>query len=69
MGTTKDIHEAVEAELEFDPLVDDADVHVASINGNVALNGTVPSYVQYREAARAVRRPRPPDSARLWRDS
>ena len=27
MGTTKDIREAVEAELKFDPLVDDADVH------------------------------------------
>ena len=32
MGTTKDIRDAVEAELEFDPLVDDADIHVVNIN-------------------------------------
>ena len=56
MGTTKDIHEAVEAELEFDPLVDDADIHVVNINGDVALNGTVPSYPQYMEAATAAQR-------------
>jgi osmotically-inducible protein OsmY len=56
MGTTKDIHEAVEAELEFDPLVDDADIHVVNINGDVALNGTVPSYPQYLEAAAAAQR-------------
>src|SRR2546429_6517973 len=41
MGTTKDIRDAVEAELEFDPLVDDADIHVVNVNGDVALNGTV----------------------------
>ena len=56
MGTTKDIREAVEAELGFDPLVDDADIHVVNINGDVALNGTVPSYPQYLEAAAAARR-------------
>ena len=56
MGTTKDTREAVEAELEFDPLVDDADIHVVSINGDVALNGTVPSYPQYLEGAAAARR-------------
>jgi osmotically-inducible protein OsmY len=55
MGT-KDIREAVEAELEFDPLVDDADIHVMNINGDVALNGTVPSYPQYLEAAAAAQR-------------
>ena len=44
MGTTKDIREAVEAEFEFDPLVDDADIHVVNISGDVALNSTVPSY-------------------------
>jgi hypothetical protein len=31
MGTAKDIREAVEAELESDPL--DADIHVVNING------------------------------------
>jgi osmotically-inducible protein OsmY len=56
MGTTKDIRAAVEAELEFDPLVDDADVHVVNINGDVALNGTVPSYPQYLEATAAAQR-------------
>jgi osmotically-inducible protein OsmY len=53
MGTTKDTREAVEAELEFDPLVDDADIHVVSIYGDVALNGTVASYPQCLEAAAA----------------
>jgi osmotically-inducible protein OsmY len=56
MGTSKDIREAVEAEIEFDPLVDDADIHVVNINGDVALNGTVPSHPQYLEAAAAARR-------------
>jgi len=56
MGTTKDIREAVDAELKFDPLVDDADIHVVNINGEVALNGTVPSYPQYLEAAAAAQR-------------
>ena len=56
MGKTKDIREAVEAELNFDPLVNDADVHVVNMNGDVALNGTVPSYPQYLEAAGATQR-------------
>jgi osmotically-inducible protein OsmY len=56
MGTTRDIRDAVEAELEFAPLVDDADIHVVNINGDVALDGTVPSYPQYLEAAAAARR-------------
>ena len=56
MGTTKDIRDAVEAELEFDPLVDDADIHAVNIDGDVALNGTVPSYPQYLEAAAAAQR-------------
>ena len=56
MGTTKDIRDAVDAELKFDPLVDDADIHVVNVNGDVALNGTVPSYPQYLEAAAATQR-------------
>jgi osmotically-inducible protein OsmY len=56
MSTTKDIREAVEAELKFDPLVDDADIQIANLNGDVALNGTVPSYPQYLEAATAAQR-------------
>ena len=54
MGTTKDIREAVQAELKFDPLVDDSDIDVVNLNGDVALNGTVPSYPQYLEAAAAT---------------
>src|SRR5437763_6325746 len=56
MGKTKDIREVVEAELDFDPLVDAADITVKNINGQVALNGTVPSYPQYLEAATAAQR-------------
>jgi osmotically-inducible protein OsmY len=56
VGKTKDIREAVEAELDFDPLVDDGDISVKNMNGEVALNGTVPSYPQYQEAAGAAQR-------------
>jgi osmotically-inducible protein OsmY len=56
MGITKDIRDAVNAELKFDPLVDDADIHVVNVSGDVALNGTVPSYPQYLEAAAAAQR-------------
>jgi len=56
MGKSKDIREAVEAELAFDPLVDPANIIVKNMTGEVALNGTVPSYPQYLEAAGAARR-------------
>ena len=56
MSTTKDIREAVNAELNYDPLVDDADIHVVNINGDIGLNGTVPSYPQYMEATAAAQR-------------
>lgn len=56
MGKTKDIRGAVEKELIFDPLVDSADIIVKNMNGEVALNGTVPNYPQYREAADAAQR-------------
>jgi osmotically-inducible protein OsmY len=56
MSSTKDIREAVNAELKYDPLVDDADIHVVNVSGDVALNGTVPSYPQYLEAAAAAQR-------------
>ena len=56
MGKTQDIREAVEAELRYDPLIDPADISVMNINGDVALNGTVPSYPQYLEAAVAAQR-------------
>jgi osmotically-inducible protein OsmY len=56
MGKTKDIRAAVEDELSFDPLVDSSGIRVESLGGDVALNGTVPSYPQYLEAAAAARR-------------
>jgi osmotically-inducible protein OsmY len=56
MSQSKDIREAVEGELSYDPLVDDSDISVKNIDGDVALNGTVPSYPQYLEAAAAARR-------------
>jgi osmotically-inducible protein OsmY len=56
MSQTKDVRDAVERELNYDPLVDDSDISVKNINGDVALNGTVPSYPQYLEAAAAARR-------------
>jgi osmotically-inducible protein OsmY len=56
MSQTKDIRAAVEGELSYDPLVDDSEISVKNINGDVALNGTVPSYPQYLEAAAAARR-------------
>ncbi len=56
MGKTKDIRAAVEDELIFDPLVDPTDIRVQNIAGDVALNGTVPSYPQYQQAAAATRR-------------
>jgi osmotically-inducible protein OsmY len=56
MGKSKDVRGAVEAELDFDPLVEAADISVRNMNGDVALNGTVPSYPQYLEAASAAQR-------------
>jgi osmotically-inducible protein OsmY len=56
VGKTKDIREAVEAELIYDPLVDATNISAKNMNGEVALNGTVPSYPQYLEAAAAAQR-------------
>ena len=53
---TKDIREAVEAELSFDPLVDATNISIKNMNGEVALNGTVTDYPQYLEAADAAQR-------------
>lgn len=54
MGKTRDVREAVEKELSYDPLIDAADISVKNINGEVALTGRVPSYPQYLEAAQAA---------------
>jgi osmotically-inducible protein OsmY len=56
MSTTKDVREVVQAELSFDPLLDATSISVKEIDGDVALNGTVPSYPQYRQAAVAAQR-------------
>src|SRR5260370_38304521 len=56
MGKTQDIRAAVKDELSFDPLVDPAAITVENLGGEVALNGTVPSYPQYLQAAAAARR-------------
>ena len=40
MSKTTDIREAVEAELKFDPLVKDTDIHVVNMNGDVAVSYT-----------------------------
>jgi osmotically-inducible protein OsmY len=56
MATTQDIRESVKAELSFDPLVDESSITVKNMSGDMALNGTVPTYPQYLEAARAARR-------------
>jgi osmotically-inducible protein OsmY len=53
---TKDIRETVQKELEFDPLVDASGITVKNMNGDVALNGTVPSYPQHQQAAAAAKR-------------
>jgi len=56
MSKTTDIRDAVQAELDFDPLVNPANVTVKNVEGDVALNGAVPSFPQYQEAAAAARR-------------
>ena len=56
MGKNKDVREAVEKELTFDPLVDATDITVMNLNGDVALNGTVASYPQCLEATAATQR-------------
>lgn len=56
MSKTQDIRDAVDRELSYDPLVNPADITVKNINGDIALNGTVPNYPQYTEAAAAARR-------------
>jgi osmotically-inducible protein OsmY len=55
VGKTRDIREAVESELGYAPRVDGGGITVKNMNGEVALNGTVPSYPQYLKAEAAAR--------------
>jgi len=56
MGGDDNIRDAVEDQLTFDPDVDAAESHITveTVNGEVTLDGTVPSYPQYLAAARRV---------------
>ena len=56
MGKTRDIRAAVDVELAVDPRVDATNIIVRNVQGEVALNGTVPSYPQFLAAAAAARR-------------
>ena len=57
-GADDDIRDAVDDQLTFDPDVDAAESHITveTMNGEVTLNGTMPSYPQYLAAAAAARR-------------
>ena len=57
-GADDDIRDAVDDQLTFDPDVDAAEsrITVETMNREVTLNGTVPSYPQYLAAAAAARR-------------
>ena len=51
-----DIRAAVQEELVTDPRIDADDIEVEIFNGEVSLNGTVPSQAQCSEATVAARR-------------
>jgi osmotically-inducible protein OsmY len=55
-GMDRDIRAAVYQELNADRLIDAADIQVEVIDGEVSLNGTVPSQDQHAEAAAAAGR-------------
>jgi osmotically-inducible protein OsmY len=56
MDTSSDIRAAVYEELRVDPLIDTDDIEVELLNGDVLLNGTVPTQAQCSEAAVAAHR-------------
>ncbi len=57
-GRDDDIRDTAEDQLTFDPDVDAAESHITveTVNGEVTLDGTAPSYPQYLAAAAAARR-------------
>ncbi len=54
MGTTSDLRTAVKEALRVDPALDPDDIEVDVMNGDVLLNGTVPSKAQRSEATMAA---------------
>ena len=56
MGGDDDIRDTAKDQLTIEPDVDAADspLPVETVNGEVTLDGTVPSYPQYLAAARRV---------------
>jgi osmotically-inducible protein OsmY len=56
MDASRDIRAAVYEELRVDPLIDTDDIEVKVMDGDVLLNGTVPSQAQSSEATLAARR-------------
>ncbi len=54
--TISDVRAAVEAELDYDPLIDPSAITVTNRNGFIMLDGFVPNYPQYLEAGDAARR-------------
>jgi len=56
MGDIEDVGDALADELTFDPDVDASGITVRTVNGEVMLAGTVPSYPQYLAAAAAAAR-------------
>ena len=56
MGDTKDVGDSVADELTFDPDVDASDITVRTVNGEVALAGSVPSYPDYLAAVADAQR-------------
>ena len=56
MGDIEDAGDALADELTFDPDVDASGITVRTVNGEVILAGTVPSYAQYLAATAGARR-------------
>jgi osmotically-inducible protein OsmY len=56
MGDIEDAGDALADELTFDPDVDASGITVRTVNGEIVLAGTVPSYPQYATATAAAQR-------------
>ena len=56
MGDIEDAGDALADELTFDPDVDASGITVRTVNGEIIVTGTVPSYPQYQAATAAAQR-------------